>query len=70
MRRLVVGGTAGLTAALTAVSWRGLVLVGLLVVVTIGAICWVVSDAGRTRRMATLIRAARVRVPPDKDGQR
>jgi len=56
MRRAT--GTAG-TVALAGLSWHILAGLAMVVLVVVGAGCWVISDAGRSQRLAMLIKAWR-----------
>jgi hypothetical protein len=58
MVRRVLGATAGLAAVLSA-GWTGVALVTALVLVPVLAICWVVADPDRPRRLALLLTAWR-----------
>jgi len=66
MLRQTLGVTAGgggvLTALLTA-GWTGVVLVAAVVVVLVGAVCWVIADPERPARLALLITSWRTRTP-------
>ncbi|WP_229406833.1 hypothetical protein [Micromonospora sp. NBRC 110038] len=59
MRRWLVGlgGTAASTVAL--LEWRGLVIVAMATVGLVLALCWVLSDDSRSRRLKDLIRELR-----------
>lgn len=55
----VASGAGGFLTALATTGWLGgLVLIGIVLVVTI-ATCWIVDDAGRARRSALLIKTWR-----------
>ncbi len=56
MRR--VAGTAG-TVALAGLSWHILAGLAMVVLIVVGAVCWVITDAGRSQRLAMLIKACR-----------
>ena len=66
MLRHTLGVTAGgggvLTALLTA-GWTGAVLLAGVVIVLVGAVCWVVADPDRPGRLALLITSWRGRGP-------
>jgi cell division protein FtsW (lipid II flippase) len=51
-------GTAG-TVALAGLSWHILAVLAVAVLIVVGAVCWVITDAGRSQRLAMLIRAWR-----------
>lgn len=45
--------------ALAGVSWHILAVLAVVVLMVVGAVCWVITDAGRSQRLAMLIRAWR-----------
>ncbi len=52
------GATAG---AVTVVGWYGLIVVAAAVAVPVLALCWIVSDDARSRRLTHLIREIRTK---------
>ena len=58
------GALAAVPAALAGVSWRTLAGMTLAVLIFAAALCWTITDSGRSRRLAMLIRSvARSRLP-------
>jgi len=60
----VTAGSGGIISALLAGGWTGVVLLVALVVVLVGAVCWVIADDARPERLALLITSWRGRIPP------
>jgi hypothetical protein len=52
-----VGG--GLFTALATISWPALAMVSAVVIVALAAVCWVLNNGDRPKRLALLIRAWR-----------
>lgn len=66
MMRPVLGVTAssgGLITTLLAGGWTAAVLLTVLVLVLVGAVCWVIADPDRPGRLALLITSWRSRTP-------
>jgi hypothetical protein len=60
---------AAIPAALTTHSTTALATAAvLLALITTAAICWTITDPGRTRRLATLIKATRTNPQPAHPG--
>jgi hypothetical protein len=51
------GGLAGVSAVAAGMSWHVLAVAAVTVLFVVAAVCWVITDNGRTRRLATLIHA-------------
>ena len=56
MRR--AAGSAG-AVALAGLSWHILAGLAVVVLIVVGAVCWVITDAGRSQRLIMLIKAWR-----------
>ena len=60
MRRVfAAGGGGGLLASLLAAGWVGVVLGVVVVLVVVGAICWIVNDRDRPDRLVRILAAWR-----------
>jgi hypothetical protein len=59
MRRAAAGALAAVPAALAGLSVRGLAGAAVIVVIVTAALCWIITDAGRSERLAMLICAWR-----------
>jgi hypothetical protein len=56
MRRMA---GAGASVVLAGLSWHVLAGLAVIVLIAVGAVCWVIIDAGRSQRLAMLIKAWR-----------
>jgi hypothetical protein len=57
--RWSTGALAAVPAVFTGFSWHVLAGVVVIVVVLVAALCWTITDPGRSRRLAMLITAYR-----------
>ncbi|MDT5039198.1 MAG: hypothetical protein QOE51_183 [Actinoplanes sp.] len=55
----VTAGSGGVISALLAGGWTGVVLLASLILVLVGALCWVIADPERPGRLALLITSCR-----------
>ncbi|MEV4759663.1 hypothetical protein AB0J86_31830 [Micromonospora sp. NPDC049559] len=65
----LVGG-GGVVSALATVGWPALVLMAAMTVTAVVAMCWVLNDRDRPRRLALLIAAWRGQRPGSTGGRR
>jgi hypothetical protein len=59
LRRTATGGLAVIPAVLAEASWHALAAMVLAVLTAVVAVCWVIADNDRARRLAMLIGAWR-----------
>jgi len=66
LRRVLgaIGGSTGALSTIFAAGWIGVILILAVIMILTGAVCWVIADAKRPARLATLLRAWRASAPP------
>lgn len=57
---------AAVPVALAGLSWHVLIGIVVAVLIVVLAVCWTITDNGRTRRLTTLIKAWRGSLPKPK----
>ncbi|MDW5323510.1 hypothetical protein [Plantactinospora sp. KLBMP9567] len=65
-----VAAGGGLVTGLSLVDWPVLLALFAVSAMAVGAICWVVNDRDRPKRLALLIRSWRGQPPPARSGAR